>query len=413
MEALCQRLRDLWAERRRLGLVALGVTWGTLSLSLLLTFGNASYQETSRTIDNFGVNLLRISGGATTKSYRGLASGRGIPLRPQDVKLLRDGVPEARAVTLEYSSNSSNPIRRGSSLINAPLSGSNEVFGDLRRMTPQPGGRFLNRKDVTEHRRVVFLGHRLKQQLFGEGKAVGEEVELLGIPFTVIGVRVAKVEVTGYNGDDREKAYIPESTFRDLKGWTAISFLWVGLREPQGKDSAMRSIRETLAARYRFDPQDEDAIEIQDYLALRDMIHGMLDGNRYFNALVGVLGLLVSMLGVANVMFVMVEERRREIGVMMALGARPQAIVREYLSEGILVTLLGGGLGLALCAALFAGLAGLSIDEEVRAFFGHPRMSLELGAVLVLFLCLAGCLASWFPARRAAALDPVTALREE
>ncbi|HHK42901.1 MAG TPA: hypothetical protein ENJ50_10825, partial [Planctomycetaceae bacterium] len=95
MDALRQRIADLWSERRRIGLVALGVAWGTLSVSLLLAVGNSMYAATSATIDNFGVDLLRINGGATTRSFGGLPSGRGIRLMVEDVERLSKGVPQA------------------------------------------------------------------------------------------------------------------------------------------------------------------------------------------------------------------------------------------------------------------------------------------------------------------------------
>ena len=413
MDALRQRIADLWSERRRIGLVALGVAWGTLSVSLLLAVGNSMYAATSATIDNFGVDLLRINGGATTRSFGGLPSGRGIRLMVEDVERLSKGVPQARTVTLEYSSGSSNPIRNGKTVINAPLSGCSEVFRDLRGMRPEPGGRFLNAVDIEQHRRVLFLGNRLKHKLFGEQQAVGREVLLYDVPFTVIGVRQDLITVTNYNGRDADKAYLPHTTFRDLRGWTRVSFLWVGLSNPKVKQDALDAIRKTLGQHYHFDPADEDALDIQDYLALHDMIHGMLDGNRYFNAFVGVLGLLVSMLGVANVMFALIEERRGEIGLKMALGARPRDIGREHFEEGLLITFLGGSAGLLVCAALFLLLDLLPMGNEVRAYFGYPRLSLGLGAILVALLGLAGSIASWLPARRATRLDPILTLREE
>jgi putative ABC transport system permease protein len=238
-------------------------------------------------------------------------------------------------------------------------------------------------------------------------------VELRGTPFTVIGVRQERVSLAGYNGDDRDKVVIPHTTFRDLRGWTRISFLFARVKDPLQKDQAMESMRRILGARYRFDPTDEDALNIVDYLAIQDMVHGMLDGNRYFNGIVGLLGLMVAMLGVMNVMYVMVEERTREIGIRMALGARPQDIIRERLFEGVLLTLAGGAVGLMLAAAMFLGLEQLSVGAEVRAYMGHPHLSLAVGGGTISILAISGCIAAWFPARRAAAMDPVHALREE
>lgn len=413
MDLLWEQLRELWAERGRVGLVALGVAWGTLSLTLLVAFGNGFVAGTSQTIDNFGVDLLRIGGGSTMLPFEGLAAGRSIGLLPEDEELLRAGVPEARTVALEYSSGTGRAIGYGDVQVNAPLAGCGPAFRELRGMRPQVGGRFLNELDVEQHRRVCFLGHRTKRRLFGDGVAVGETVDLLGVPYLVVGVRQPLVSVSSYNGDDREKIVIPHTSYRDLRGANRISFLWVGLRGPEQKRAALASIRKTLGQRHRFDPEDEGAIDVQDYLQIQDMIHGMLDGNRYFNGIVGLFGLLVAMLGVVNVMHAMVEERTREIGVCMALGATPRDITRERLVEGLLVTLVGGGLGMLGCAGILKLLEQMPLGAEAEAYMGEPRLSLGLGLSVITLLAIAGCLAGLFPARRAAALNPVEALRED
>lgn len=404
---------ELWAERKRISLVALGVAWGTLALTMLLAVGESFVTATNQTIDNFGENLLRISGSSTTQPYRGLAAGRAIRLLVEDEELLRRAVPQAHTVALEYSQGGNNPIRHADVTISAPLGGCGPAFRELRGMVPQIGGRFLNELDIRNHRRVCFLGHFTKQRLFGDREAVGQSIAIHGTPFTVVGVRQERVSVSGYNGDDREKVMIPHTTFRDLFGWTVISHLMIGLRDPAQKHAALDAVYQTLSARKGFHASDRDALDVMDYMALDDMINGMLDGNRYFNAIVGIFGLLVAMLGVMNVMYVMVEERCREIGIRMALGARRSHILFEQLREGIFVTLLGGAVGMLLCAALFFSLEQMQLGPEVRAYLGHPVLSTGLSMAVISVLGISGCLAGWFPARRAATLDPIQTLREE
>ncbi len=404
---------ELWAERRRIGLVALGVAWGTLALTLLLAVGQSFVEATNQTISNFGDNLIRVAGNATTLPYRGLASGRAIGLVEADAELLARAVPQAHTVALEYSRGGSNSLRFGQQIVSVPVGGSGPAFQKIRGMIPQAGGRFINERDVREHRRVCFLGHHTKQRLFGDSDPVGARVELQGTPFTVVGVRREHVSVSGYNGDDRDKVMIPYTTFRDLYGWTNISHLMIALNNPRDVDAALDAVYQTLGTRKGFHAHDRDALSVMDYIALRDMINGMLDGNRYLNMIVGIFGLLVAMLGVMNVMYVMVEERSREIGIRMALGARRSQVLRERLSEGIVVTLLGGGVGMALCAGLFALLESIDPGPDVRAYLGHPALSVGLGSAIVVTLGIAGCLAGWFPARRAAMLDPIQTLREE
>ena len=222
MEGVLERLRELWAERRRLLWVALGVAWGTLSLTLLVAFGNSFVAATHGTMDHFGRDLLRISGGSTTLPYRGVPAGRGIPLRTQDAALLR-GLPGVVDVELECSSGGGNPVRYGDVQANVPLSGAGPRFQELRGMKPQPGGRFLNDLDNEKRRKVCFLGHRTKQRLFGEADAIGKSIEIHGTPFTVVGVREENITISNYNGDDRDKVAIPYESFLELRGWRGPS----------------------------------------------------------------------------------------------------------------------------------------------------------------------------------------------
>lgn len=412
MEVILEQLRELWAERRRMIWVALGVAWGTLSLSLLVAFGNSFVTATHSTMDHFGRNLLRINGGSTTVPFRGVPAGRPISLRAEDAELLR-ALPGVADVEVECSSGGGNPMRYGDIQANAPLSGAGHRFERLRGMVPQPGGRFLNRIDLEERRRVCFLGHRTKERLFGDADAIGETIEIHGTPFTVVGVRQENITISNYNGDDREKVTIPFTAFLDLRGWNGPSHIFVKVEDRERREEVLASIYALLGARAGFDSSDIDALYVQDYMDITDMIDGMLDGNRVFNGIVGLFGLLVSILGVMNVMYVMVEERRRAIGVRIAIGARTRDILGERLTEALAITLFGGLLGMLLCVGLFLGIDAIPLEADVRAYIGYPQMSYGLASLVILILAGAGCLAGWFPAKRAASLDPVEVLREE
>ncbi|MCP3916283.1 MAG: ABC transporter permease [bacterium] len=413
MIGLFDQLRELWDERRRVGLVALGVLWGSLGLTLLVTFGLEFRSATSATMIRVGDDLLRFYAGATTRPFAGLPSGRPIRLVPEDGPAVAAAVPEVRGVSVEYSSGPSTPVRRGEIAFDARLVGVEASFGALRVQIPEPFGRFLSETDVVEHRRVAFLGDRIRDQLFGSDPAVGETFDIFGVPFTVVGVLERKITGSSYNGREEDKIVIPATTYRDLTGRRTLSYLVVGLREEDDDARAIDAIYRVLGARHRFDPDDRDALGMTNYVEFERMVGTMVDGNNVLTFLVGVLGLLVSVIGVANVMYVMVEERTREIGVMMALGARPWTIASQRILEGLLVTLAGGVAGLALCEGLFAILDRIPLDPHARAYLGYPRLSWPVALTVVSLLGLTGTLAGWVPARRAASLDPVEALREE
>jgi len=410
---LASLISELWSERGRVGLVILGVLWGTLSLTILLAFGNEFVDSVTETNRNFGPSLVRVGSGATTMPFGGWPAGRSIQLVPEDAEAVRAAVSGTTGVAIEYVTSVRNPLRYRDVRMNVSLVGCTPSFGDLRRQTPQPGGRFINERDEAEHRRVVCLGSRIKQRLFGAAPAVGETVQLWDTSFTVVGVLTPKITTTSYEAEERDKVVIPASAFRDLRGWRTISYLWVRFEDPGQRRWVMDAVRGVLAVRHGFDPADRDAVWMMDHVEIEEMIDQILDGNRIFMLFVGVIGLLVALVGVANVTYVMVEERTREIGVQMALGARPRTVALERLAEGLIVTVTGGVLGLAASAALLWLLNLAELGPEVRAYLGRPVVSLPLGVLVVVLLAAGGCLAGWFPARRAAALDPMEALREE
>ena len=337
MEAVAHLLRELWAERGRISLVVLGVVWGTLSLSLLLAVGGELVAATTETSRSFGTGLLRFGTGATTMSHGGMPAGRTIQLVPEDAEAVRVAVPGVRAVAVEYIRGGANDLRFGDRLLNVVMCGCDPGFGNLRRYLPQPGGRFINERDQAEHRRVVFLGNRTKERLFGAEPAVGRSVELRGVHLLVIGVLKPKITTSSYTAEDRDKVVIPASTFRDLMGWRSISNLFVRVEDPPRRQPVIDAVYGVLAARHGFHPADRDAVRMGDYVEIEEMVDLIVDGNRIFMICVGVLGLLVAIVGVANVMYVMVEERRCEIGVQMALGARPRDVALERLGEGFVI----------------------------------------------------------------------------
>ena len=412
MSELGRILGELWNERARVGLVGVGVLWGTLGLSLLLALGRSMGRATGATVEVFGSELVRLGPGSTTRPWQGLAAGRAIRFTPEDVELLR-GLPGVRGVAHEHSSGAGLPVRVGARTHNAPLAGVSEDFGALRNHAARPGGRYLHVRDHREHRRVCFLGERLATTLFGSEEPVGREIELMGTPLLVVGVGPERITHTNYNGPDREKLVLPSTTLRDLTGWRFPSYAWLGLEAGAEVEAVVAQARRRLSPRLGFDPRDEEVFDATDYPAIQAMIEGILSGTSVFTGLVGVLGLLVAVVGVANAMLALVAERTRELGVQLALGAAPRILAAERLAEGVLVTALGGLLGLGAAALLLGALGRLPADPEVVAYLGRPQLDAPTALTVLFALIAAGALAGWMPARHALRLDPAEILREE
>ncbi|QDV04659.1 Macrolide export ATP-binding/permease protein MacB [Planctomycetes bacterium Poly30] len=403
-------LGSLWATRIRMGLVALGVLWGTLGLASLLAFGQEMTRATTGTIGNFGEDLFRVMGGARTKPWQGRRAGTPVRLEASDAKAARR-LPGIRGAVLELEYGQT-AFRAGAARFSGGLSGASAEFGDLRSRYVREGGRFLSALDSLEKRRVAYLGAGVASALFGERDAVGEEIEALGTRFLVVGVAPEYVQISSYNGQDRDKVYVPDTTLRALTG-VRYGSLIVGLENADEASEVRRALYASLGTRHGFARDDDAALRIIDYVALQERIGSILAGNRSLTAVVGVLGFLVAALGIANATWAHVEEQRREIALAMALGARRLHVVLPPLLEGALTALAGGLIGLGLAAAAFAAAATLDVPLEVRAYFGTPGVSLPLGLGIVLLLTVVGVLSGWFPARMAASVDPVEVLRDE
>jgi putative ABC transport system permease protein len=215
------------------------------------------------------------------------------------------------------------------------------------------------------------------------------------------------------NGPDADRVIIPASTFRTLYGHRNVNSLLVRPREVARADHVKTRIYEVLGRKYKFDPADERSLGIWDFIEQERMNRLITGGIQIFLGIVGALTLLVAGIGVANVMYVVVRERTREIGIRRAMGARRRHIVLQFVFEALMLAGIGGVVGLGVASALVVGVDALPTTNEAMQFLANPKLSWPIGLGTISILAAIGLFAGYFPARRAAALDPVNALRYE
>jgi len=291
--------------------------------------------------------------------------------------------------------------------INPGMSAANSAFAVMRNLIPESGGRYVNDLDLDRRRRVVFVGDKLKQDLFGESEAVGRTVMVDNVPFLVVGVLQKKAQDSSYRGRDQDMAFIPDTTFKGLFGARYVDNFVFQARHPSLVPEVKKAVYAVLGRRLKFDAADKEAVGMWDTTEGDKFLSVFFLTFRTFLGVIGSFTLMVGGLGVSNIMYVVVEERTREIGIKLAVGAKPRFIQTQFLLETLTLTALGGLLGFLVTLGVLFVFPFLKLDDYVGTPEASPMVVLTTAALLGLI----GFVAGYFPARRASLLDPVVALK--
>jgi putative ABC transport system permease protein len=402
---------DADRQKKRIALTVLAIAWGTLSIVMLLSFGEGLKRSFHKGKRGMGESIAILWPGNTTRAYAGLPSGRSINFRDEDADLLQKRIPEIAALSREYSRWSA--VTRGTKTINGRVRGVDPSFGEMRHIFPKAGGRFIDEIDLAEKRRVLVLGDELAEQLFGAEEPVGQTVTINQSTFLVIGVMQSKMMMGMYSGPDKGQSSMPASTFKAMFTDAKVGNFVYKPRSPADADQAKAEIYRILGHKYRFDPEDRRALSVWDTREDQRIVDNIGIGIQMFLGFIGALTLFVGGMGVANIMYAVVKERTREIGVKMALGAKMRQVMTPFVMEALVMTVIGGVLGTIVSLGLMAVIASLPLKGEAFDLLGRPTFSPGVAAATAGILGLIGTLAGYFPARRAASVNPAVSLRYE
>jgi len=408
--------RELKAQKKRMFLTILAIVWGTMSISMLLAFGDGLHSQLARNQKGLGDGIMIIWGGQTSKPYKGLPRGRPIRFKREIVEFLRERIPEIETLGGEYT-RWGQAIAVKNKLFNRMVNGVYPEYEFMRAMYPEAGGRFINQLDMKLKRRVVFLGNELADDLFGANtpreEIVGQTVEINRISFTVIGVLKKKMQMGMYGGPDWNRAVIPATTFEGIWGHRYLNNLVIKPKDLSKSNWMEQRIIQVLSEKYKFDPTDESTVSTWNFIEnVKEMNQGMT-GMKIFFGLIGGLTLLVAGVGVANIMYVAVKERTTEIGIKMALGAKRIHIMAQFMLEAVLIAFLGGIVGILFSLAITELLGSFNFDNEALQWLGKPTISMTIAMITTSILGLIGLVSGFFPARKAASVNPVESLRYE
>jgi putative ABC transport system permease protein len=383
-----------------------------VTILILLAFGEGLKRQMMSNDQAMGSNLSVMWPGETSKPYKGLPEGRSIKVRLEDIDYARERLPELDAIWGELTSWRT-ALTYGRKTVNGRVIGTRWDYGDARKHFPKGRGRFLDPRDEDEKRRVVFLGDELAKDIFGPEDALGKTLLINNSPFTVIGVMQRKRQSSTYGGPDKNHAIIPQSTFKAVLG-DNFNVLVFRVKKTDEMPAALRHFNEVMGPRLGYDPEDPRVWGIWDTVKSQRTQEKILLGLEIFFGVIGGLTLIIGGVGVANIMYAVVKERTKEIGVKMALGARRGWITGPFILEGLVYTLVGGLFGALIAILIVTGVSFLPIEgNDVLEFMGRPTLSWPIGLATIAILGSCGLLAGYFPARRAASIDPASTLRYE
>jgi putative ABC transport system permease protein len=404
-DALRQLLRDMRSQKLRTFLTVFGIVWGTTAVSLLLAFGVGLKHQQIRRVKGLGDRIVIAWPGLTSIPFDGLGKGRRIRVSEDDIEAIRAQAEDITGISSEYRKELK--VRHGAKTFNVNVSGVNPYFGEVRNLIPEAGGRFLDPIDLSEQRRVAFVGDKLAKDIFGAGSIVGKSVTIQGTPFLVVGQLQHKIQNSSYGGRDANMVYVPATTMRILTGQKYCNNFLFQPRPDHPSKEVTAEVRGILARRLQFDPKDEEALSIWDTTENFHFFDVFFLAFNLFLGILGALTLVVGGIGVSNIMNVVVDERTREIGIKMALGAKEKFVLRQFLLETMLLTGAGGAIGLLISFLICAAVPANGLGEAI----GRPELSPSIALGTAAILGAIGFIAGYFPAREASRLDPVVAMK--
>jgi putative ABC transport system permease protein len=401
-------LATVRANKLRTFLTGFSVAWGIFMLVVLLGSGNGLAHGIEYQFRDDAVNSIWVRSGTTSTPYRGLQPGREVRFTNDDYAAVRRGVAGVEHSTARFFVSGQFTVSRGSEYGNFTIRSVHPGHRYLEK-TIVTEGRYLDDLDLAEHRKVAVIGLLVRDALFGEGRpAIGEYISINGIPFKVVGL----FRDEGSEGE-MQMIYLPITTAqRTFNGANRVHMFMftTGAADLPASERMVTDVRDTLAARHVFDPGDERALFISNGVENFQRFITLMGNIRLFVWMIGIGTILAGVVGVSNIMMIVVKERTREIGVRKALGATPGSVVGLVLQESVAITAVAGYVGLVLGVAVLE-LAGRQLPQE--GFFINPDVDLRVAVAATVLLVGAGTVAGFFPARRAAGIRPVEALREE
>jgi putative ABC transport system permease protein len=414
-ELVQQSWTALRRNRMRSALTMLGISWGVVSLVLLLAFGQGLGGGIMQAVGNMGNNVIVLWPGQTSLQAGGQRAGRKIHYEYEDIQAIREEVPIIRSVSAESVTDFG--FKAGTRVVSIQTRGVENSYAAMRKIQAADG-RNIEEAEFAQRKPVVVLGHRAAERIFQGAPAVGQTVLIKGKSFEVVGVMDIKIQDSMYEGPDNEQAFIPYEVFNELVNAKDPQMIVIQPISAELHREALMAARNVIARKHHFDPKDTKATPEWDTVETGAMLRAFTIGLDALLGIIGALTLGVGGVGVMNIMLVSVTERTKEIGLLKAIGARRRHILVQFLIEALVLTFIGGALGVVASWLLTVVIPPMPLYSEFYKTSNHQgdiflQASLSVMIVSFVVLSFVGITSGFWPALKASRLQPIEALRYE
>jgi putative ABC transport system permease protein len=411
--------KDKWQEiyqtlsknKLRTFLTAFGVFWGIFMLLIMLGAGNGLQNGVMRGFSNWATNSIFFWTTGTTMEYKGFAPGRQIAITNEDIKGLKDFIPEIDKLAPQHRMGNKE-LKNGTKMTSVMANGEYPDYAFIN-VFQMKSGRFINEMDIKNQRKVIIISARTQEILFVEGQdPIGKDLQIDGINFKIIGV-IKPSERN--NNRQMEEIIIPFTTLQSTfnLGNTVGSFIMTVFPEANSAEVEQKVLK-YIKEKHQVHPEDKQAIGSFSMEKEFKKIQALFFAIKAISWFVGGFTLLAGMIGISNIMLIVIRERTKELGIRRAIGATPRAIVSQIITESLVLTFLAGYFGLMLGIFLLELVSKLLRDSgQNNGMFYNPGVDLRVAVTAFVILIISGMLAGLIPAYKAIKIKPVEALRTE